>query len=140
MVLTLLTTALVGAVLPKDVPEGHMVRSWLDSWSGLGRVVQAMHHVGDDVRVSQSPFCWTADFCRDKVSQLPLRFAWNHDATPLAGGATGRAGDTPAGPVAMKSPARKPDPAAPLRGWGSSNGALSARSPEILAQRRSAQT
>src|SRR5262245_36578178 len=28
---SLLTTALVGALLPKDVPEGQMVRAWLDS-------------------------------------------------------------------------------------------------------------
>jgi len=29
----------VGALLPKGVPEGRMVRSWLDSWSGVGHVV-----------------------------------------------------------------------------------------------------
>jgi len=30
----LLTTALVGALLPNDVPEGHMIRAWLNSWAG----------------------------------------------------------------------------------------------------------
>jgi hypothetical protein len=38
----LLTTALVGALLPPDVPEGHMLRGWLDSWSGVGHVLDAM--------------------------------------------------------------------------------------------------
>jgi hypothetical protein len=44
-----LTTTLVGALLPPDVPEGNILRSWLDSWSGVGHVLDAMtatgHHV-----------------------------------------------------------------------------------------------
>jgi hypothetical protein len=78
----LLATALVGALLPKEVPEGHIVRAWLDSWSGIGHVAETMHEVGYDVRLSRSVFCWTADFCRSEVSQLPMRYGWNHDATP----------------------------------------------------------
>jgi hypothetical protein len=38
----LLTAALVGALLPPDVPEGHMLRAWLDTWSGVGHVLEAM--------------------------------------------------------------------------------------------------
>ena len=29
-----LTTALVGPLLPPDVPEGHMIRAWLDTSTG----------------------------------------------------------------------------------------------------------
>jgi hypothetical protein len=35
-------TALVGALLPADVPEGHTIRAWLDSWAGVGHVVEAV--------------------------------------------------------------------------------------------------
>lgn len=59
-----------------------MVRSWLDSWSGIGHVIEAMHDGGYDVRLSRSVFAWTADFARSEVSQLPRRTGWNHDATP----------------------------------------------------------
>jgi hypothetical protein len=37
---------LATALLPRDVPEGHVVRAWLDSWSGLGHVIEGMHEVG----------------------------------------------------------------------------------------------
>ena len=50
--MTLLTTALVGALLPPAGPEGHMLRSWLDSWSGVGRVLDAMTAAGHHVEVS----------------------------------------------------------------------------------------
>jgi hypothetical protein len=39
---SLLTTTLVVALLPPDVPEGHMLRAWLDTWSGVGHVLDAM--------------------------------------------------------------------------------------------------
>ena len=55
---SLLTTALVGALLPKEVPDGRMVRAWLDSSTGLGQVVDAMQALDYDVRLFQSPFCW----------------------------------------------------------------------------------
>jgi len=32
----LLATALVGGFLPKEVPEGQMMRTWLNSWAGIG--------------------------------------------------------------------------------------------------------
>jgi hypothetical protein len=35
---TLLTTVLVGTLIPPDVPEGHMLRRWLDTWSGVGHI------------------------------------------------------------------------------------------------------
>ena len=77
-----LTTALVGALLPKDVPEGHMVRAWLDSWAGLGHVADEMHEIGYDVRLNRSVFQWSADFCRSDLSQLAYRFRTSRDAKP----------------------------------------------------------
>jgi hypothetical protein len=79
---SLLTTALVGALLPADVPEGRMVRSWLDSWSGVGHVLDAMHDAGYNVRLFQSPFVWWAEFCRDEINPLPRWIGRAHDAAP----------------------------------------------------------
>jgi hypothetical protein len=62
---TLLTTTLVGALLPPDVPEGHMLRSWLDSWSGVGHVLDAMTAAGHHVELRQSVFGWRAEFYRE---------------------------------------------------------------------------
>ena len=110
---SLLTTALVGALLPKDVPEGHMLRAWLDSWSGLGYVAEEMHEVGYDVRLSRSVFEWSADFCRSDLSQLAHRFRVESGRQALEGRAAGRPRDAaPRGPQAMKAPRRKPDPTA----------------------------
>jgi putative tryptophan/tyrosine transport system substrate-binding protein len=58
-------TALVGALLPPDVPEGHMLRSWLDSWSGVGHVLDAMTAAGHHVELRQSVFGWRAEFHRE---------------------------------------------------------------------------
>jgi hypothetical protein len=76
------TTALVGALLAKDVPEGHIVRAWLDSWAGVGHVVETMHGAGCNVRLSQSPFVWWAEFCRDEVNPLSGWLGRGSDATP----------------------------------------------------------
>jgi hypothetical protein len=73
---SLLTTALVGALLPAAIPEGRIVRAWLDSWAGLGQVVDAMHATGYNVRLLQSPFTWWAEFCRDEVNPVA---PWNVD-------------------------------------------------------------
>ena len=64
---SLLTTALVGALLPADVPEGHMLRSWLDSWSGVGHVLDAMTAAGHHVELRQSVFGWRAEFYREAM-------------------------------------------------------------------------
>jgi hypothetical protein len=65
---TLLTTALVGALLPPDVPEGDMLRGWLDSWSGgVGHVLDAMTAAGHHVELRQSVFGWRAEFHREAV-------------------------------------------------------------------------
>jgi hypothetical protein len=63
----LLTTALVGALLPPDVPEGHMLRTWLDSWSGVGHVLDAMTAAGHHVELRQSVFGWRAEFYREAM-------------------------------------------------------------------------
>ena len=77
----LLTTALVGALLPKDVPEGHMVRAWLDSWAGVGHVADEMHEVGYNVRLTRGVFGWRPEFCRDEHTQLIRWLANAHDIT-----------------------------------------------------------
>jgi hypothetical protein len=79
---SLLTTALVGALLPTDVPEGQILRAWLDSWSGVGHVVESMHDLGFDVRLTRSPLVWWAEFCRDDVNPVPHWLGQGHDATP----------------------------------------------------------
>jgi hypothetical protein len=64
---SLLTTALVVALLPPDVPEGHFLRSWLDTWSGVGHVLDAMTTAGYHVEVRQSVFGWRAEFYREAM-------------------------------------------------------------------------
>jgi hypothetical protein len=44
------------------------VDGWLDSWAGVGHVVESMHDLGYDARITQSPFVWSAEFCRDEVN------------------------------------------------------------------------
>jgi hypothetical protein len=63
----LLTTTLVGALLSPDVPEGHMLRGWLDSWSGMGHVLDAMTAAGYQVELRQSIFGWRAEFHREAM-------------------------------------------------------------------------
>ena len=96
---SLLTVALVGALLPDTVPEARMLRSWLDTWTGIGHIAVGMdrqgyeppahevrrprlasdvRHVGDGAR----PHC-----------QHRLRVG----ADALAGGATGGPGGVTAG-------------------------------------------
>ena len=49
-------TTLAGCFLAHDIPERRMLRGWLDSWSGVGHVVEAMHELGYDARRCWSPF------------------------------------------------------------------------------------
>jgi hypothetical protein len=79
---SLLTAALVAAQLPAGVPEANMLRAWLDSWSGAGHVVVAMHDLGYNARLTQSPFVWWAEFCQDEVNPLPRWLGRGSDATP----------------------------------------------------------
>lgn len=79
---SLLTAALVGALLPPAVPEGRMLRAWLDSWASIGHVVDAMHGTGYNVRLLQSPFTWWAEFCRDEVNPLRRWIGRASDAAP----------------------------------------------------------
>jgi hypothetical protein len=45
-------TALVGALLPSDVPEGRIVRSWQDTWAGIGRGRVGMARQGYDLALT----------------------------------------------------------------------------------------
>ena len=72
----LLTTALVGALLPSDVPEGHMLRSWLDTWAGVGHVLDAMTAAGHYVvELRQSVFGWRAQFHREAMQHSRSTYA-----------------------------------------------------------------
>jgi hypothetical protein len=64
---SVLTTALVGVLLPPTVPEGNALRSWLDSWSGVGHVLDAMSAGGYQVELRQSVFGWRAEFYREAM-------------------------------------------------------------------------
>ncbi len=48
-----------------------MLCAWLDSRTGAREVIDAMTDSGYNVRLSQSPFGWWAEFCRSQVSPLP---------------------------------------------------------------------
>ena len=43
--------------LVEDVPERWMSRAWR-AWSAAGHVVETMHDLGYDVRLTRTPFCW----------------------------------------------------------------------------------
>jgi hypothetical protein len=73
------TTAFVAAQLPDAVPEATMLRSWLDSWAGVGHVTEAMHAQGYNARLRQSPFLWWAEFCRDEVNPATRRIGRGFD-------------------------------------------------------------
>jgi hypothetical protein len=42
-----------------------MLRSWLDSWSGVGHILDAMTAAGHHVELRQSVFGWRAEFYRE---------------------------------------------------------------------------
>jgi hypothetical protein len=76
-----LLPALAIASLHDDVPERRMLSAWLDSWCGAREVIDAMTDRGYNVRLSQSPFGWWAEFCRAQVSPLPKWIGRGHDTT-----------------------------------------------------------
>jgi hypothetical protein len=59
-----------------------MVRGWLDSWTGVWHVVDAMHKEGYNLRLMRSSFTRSADFARDGVDALPQWIGRAHDAAP----------------------------------------------------------
>ena len=44
-----------------------MLRGWLDSWSGVGHVLDAMTAAGHHVELRQSVFGWRAEFHREAL-------------------------------------------------------------------------
>jgi hypothetical protein len=77
-----LLPALAIASLRDNVRERRMLCAWLDSWSGAREVIDAMNGHGYNVRLSQSPFGWWAEFCRSQVGPLPKWLGQGHDAEP----------------------------------------------------------
>ena len=61
---SLMLTALVAAQMPATFPEARLLRSWLDTWHGLGDVVTGMKRQGFDVRLSESVFGWRTSAAR----------------------------------------------------------------------------
>jgi hypothetical protein len=60
---SVLTTALVGALLPTDVPEGRTMRAWLNNWTGIGHVATGMARQGYDLALtSYAGEGWRATF------------------------------------------------------------------------------
>jgi hypothetical protein len=93
---SLLTTALVGALLPADVPEGRLMRAWLDNWEGVGHVVDAMHEQAYKVRLMQSSFAGGQSSFETGRRVASVGRPKPRRGT-LAGRAAGRLGDAGAG-------------------------------------------
>jgi hypothetical protein len=49
----LMMTALFGALLPDTVPEARMLRSWLDTWKGIGDVTIGMARQDYDLQLTR---------------------------------------------------------------------------------------
>ncbi len=66
VVLTLSSSAgLKGAPRTACRVSRQMLRSWLDSWSGVGHVLDAMKAAGHHVELRQSVIGWRAEFYRE---------------------------------------------------------------------------
>src|SRR5262245_42532210 len=112
---SLLTTALVGALLPKDVPEGKVLRAWLDSWAGIGHVTTGMARQGHDLQLTRyGDEAWRATFyVSGRAHSLVTATAW--EKTPwravhkAALGALGRSEEPRrrSGPPPSSSPSRR---------------------------------
>jgi hypothetical protein len=58
-----LRAALAGVLVPDNAPELRLVREWLDSWYGLGLVVEGMTHQGWDLQLTAyAARDWRANF------------------------------------------------------------------------------
>jgi hypothetical protein len=58
-----LRAALAAVLVPDNAPELRLVREWLDSWYGLGLVVEGMTHQGWDLQLTAyAARDWRANF------------------------------------------------------------------------------
>ena len=69
-----------------------MLRGWLDSWSGVGHVLDAMTAAGHHVELRQSVFGWRAEFYRDAIQHSRSTGRVSERTAPLASGTDGGAG------------------------------------------------
>jgi hypothetical protein len=81
-----------------------MLRAWLDTWSGVGHILDAMTAAGHHVELRQSVFGWRAEFHREAMQHsrstwagvgtdlLPWRAVQVGAAGRAEAGSTGRAG------------------------------------------------
>jgi hypothetical protein len=69
---SLLTVALVGALLPDPVPEVRMLRAWLDTWTGIGHVAVGMDRQGYDLQLTKyADRGWRATFYTSGMEHAP---------------------------------------------------------------------
>jgi len=59
-----------------------MLRGWLDTWSGVGHVLDAMPAAGYHVELRQSVFGWRAEFHREALQHS--RSTWAGVGTDMA--------------------------------------------------------
>src|SRR5262249_13214423 len=61
-----------GGTMPSYDRALHALRSWLDSWPGIGRVAAGMHHKGYDLQLTQyEDRGWRATFYTTRIEHSP---------------------------------------------------------------------
>jgi hypothetical protein len=69
----LLRAAIAAVLVPGNAPELRLMRTWLDSWSGIGLVVVGMAHQGFTVSLGEHGVGrWIAVFFHGRGGQEPL--------------------------------------------------------------------
>jgi len=69
---SLLTVALVSALLPDAVPETRMLRAWLDTWTGIGHVAVGMDRQGYDLQLTKyADRGWRGTFYTSGIEHAP---------------------------------------------------------------------
>jgi hypothetical protein len=66
------TLGFAGCSLPSYDRALHALRSWLDTWSGIGHIALGMHHQGFDLQLTQSDDRgWRATFYTTGMEHSP---------------------------------------------------------------------
>jgi hypothetical protein len=81
---SLLTTALVGALLPRAVPEGRMLRAWLSTWAGIGHVAVGMARQDYDPKLTRygNEGWWATFFLAGREHSIARDTASSWEQTP----------------------------------------------------------
>jgi hypothetical protein len=71
--------ALAAVLVPDNVPELRLVRSWLDSWSGIGRIAVGMARQGYDFQLTRyDERGWRATFYTTGMERSPQALPDRH--------------------------------------------------------------